>query len=932
MSLGQNFVAFLFLWSLKAAAVLLFGYAVVFFMKRASAASRHLVWAASFCGILALPFLTLMLTKAHAPVIAEASFLQYPIEQILVKRAPMRMDGENPSRSLENTAWTTSRSSDRIAPKQATGRQREWLSPTATSVAERWKKDIPLGLYLFGLWAFGAFLVFLRFIIGSMSVRLLARSASVSNITSLNSQCIEVSAEYSLKRTVRLLISHRVKVPMTWGLFRPIVLLPLDALDWSREKCKCVLAHELAHIKRWDYLTLVLGQCATILFWFNPVVWFAVREMQMEREIASDDYVLRKGMKASIYASHLLAIACTGKTRLLVPLKSIGMAKPSQLEGRVHAILDGRRKRYDLDGFGWSGMFLSMLALTLALALVQSPVDSTMVSIVESGEGTRYSVAYQGDTYHWSGAFGPNKHVHLSGHRGSVQVERSENRKVEIEARTTEPKFFGNLLILDRGEDLAICMEDPLRLGSCAETTTRDESPSLNYLVRLPRGTDISTRWNYGDVGIRGVDGNVFVRLMKGDVIVQSTGIVDIKSIASDVVVQTQQYADIRTTKGDIHVSIGETEWEGELAISTAEGDIQLGLPAESNTDVEVIVDSQGLLETSLQESHNYADPFNTFTGTVGAGGRTLALKTGLGNISVWHAGTGPLALDNHYRTSSKVNDKEGSQRTNVYLTTSEQKKTDTLYSSDYEDGRFLAITDLIERPPANIVQLLGNLLTEAENPMVRMVAAKELGQFGCFDAVSSLLFGLGDSDYDVRRQVVASLGRNSDPRIVPSLSRRYQHEEDESIKDTILGNLVALDKGFAHVERSLGQDVAWVHSFLDPIARTGTSLNIDADDYLVAYSKLRAYPEYEEELFFNGYTDLDHRLLVLGVMLEFKTTYISEITKSGICFTFEELLLLKAAGIEPAWLNDVGEKGFANADVLDLVLLHKAESAPVSP
>ncbi len=79
---------------------------------------------------------------------------------------------------------------------------------------------------------------------------------------------------------------------MTCGAWHPVLLLPDAAENWPLERRRVVLLHELAHIKRLDWLTQTLAYIAGSLHWFNPLVWLAARRMRVEREQACDDLVL----------------------------------------------------------------------------------------------------------------------------------------------------------------------------------------------------------------------------------------------------------------------------------------------------------------------------------------------------------------------------------------------------------------------------------------------------------------------------------------------------------------------------------------------------------------------------------------------------------------------------------------------------------------
>ena len=120
-------------------------------------------------------------------------------------------------------------------------------------------------------------------------------------------------------------------MPMTWGVLRPVVLLPTEAADWSPERRRAVLLHELAHVARHDCLTLAMAELALAFYWFHPLAWWAASRMRRERERACDDRVLTAGVAASDYAADLLAVA-RGRHALHAAL---AMARSSSLESRL---------------------------------------------------------------------------------------------------------------------------------------------------------------------------------------------------------------------------------------------------------------------------------------------------------------------------------------------------------------------------------------------------------------------------------------------------------------------------------------------------------------------------------------------------------------------------------------------------------------------
>jgi hypothetical protein len=169
-----------------------------------------------------------------------------------------------------------------------------------------------------------------------------------------------------IRRRVTLLRSADGLMPATWGLWKPVILLPAQAEVWPPERRRLVLLHELAHVKRWDCLTQMMARLACAVHWFNPLAWLAARQMCLERERACDDLVLEDGCKASEYAAHLLEIARS--FRRVPQVAAIAMARSTRLRGRIAAIVDGSRARRRPRGLPVGLCCAAVLALVAAVA------------------------------------------------------------------------------------------------------------------------------------------------------------------------------------------------------------------------------------------------------------------------------------------------------------------------------------------------------------------------------------------------------------------------------------------------------------------------------------------------------------------------------------------------------------------------------------
>jgi TonB family protein len=153
-----------------------------------------------------------------------------------------------------------------------------------------------------------------------------------------------------------------IAAPMTWGIFRPVILLPVDDTPES------VLRHEQAHVERRDGLWLLAAQLTCAIYWFHPLAWLAARKAAEERERACDDRVLRSGAAAVNYADALLACA-----RRTVAAPAAALPATHALERRVRAILDANIER-SLPSRRWTAAILAgalLVALPIAALRAQ---------------------------------------------------------------------------------------------------------------------------------------------------------------------------------------------------------------------------------------------------------------------------------------------------------------------------------------------------------------------------------------------------------------------------------------------------------------------------------------------------------------------------------------------------------------------------------
>jgi TonB family protein len=210
-------------------------------------------------------------------------------------------------------------------------------------------------------WAAGSAVAFAQMLAACAVVWRERRSARSFSDHTL---CNALSGALGIHGPVEVLETEAGRMPMTFGLLRSAIFMPANVWEWSDERRRIVLLHELAHVRRGDVATHWLARTALTVYWWNPLAWMAWREFLKERERATDDLVLNTGERASEYAGHLLEVARTMQTVPAIGWAAVAMARRSQLEGRLLAILDSSVNRKTPGGAA------ALMAALLAVGII----------------------------------------------------------------------------------------------------------------------------------------------------------------------------------------------------------------------------------------------------------------------------------------------------------------------------------------------------------------------------------------------------------------------------------------------------------------------------------------------------------------------------------------------------------------------------------
>jgi beta-lactamase regulating signal transducer with metallopeptidase domain len=314
---------------------------------------RLAVWTALLYAALAMPFLAWVAPAVRLPMPALLAAPSVPPAapagiRILAPASPVRViAGATPSARLHS----------------------------AEPSASRWTFSWPLAAAALYLLIAGVLLAQLA--VGFFVSRRVKLSGRPVGDRRVLAALLEQSTLWGLETAPELAESPTVAVPVTLGVWHPIILLPTAWSAWSEAKFQAVLAHELSHVVRKDALTRALAALHHGVFWFSPLAWWLERRLAALAEQASDDAALRTVADRTFYAEVLLGFyhdlqGAAGRVRW----EGMAMANRKQAQRRVDRILDSsRRLSAGLRKPAWAALALLAAPVIYLLAAVQ-PVEA----------------------------------------------------------------------------------------------------------------------------------------------------------------------------------------------------------------------------------------------------------------------------------------------------------------------------------------------------------------------------------------------------------------------------------------------------------------------------------------------------------------------------------------------------------------------------
>jgi beta-lactamase regulating signal transducer with metallopeptidase domain len=335
--------------SIKVAVIILVALMASIVAHNRSAAVRHWVLSVGILCATALPLLELVVPS-------------WGLSSVVALRARPAQEARM-SATLQETAPVPDMRAKWARAQVSPGHQRSSLSQVLEAT---WLGGIAISL--------GTLLI------GLARLRVLASHSQQLRQTDWTTLADRIAGAYGVRRQIRLLESDRPTLIITWGVWRPKVVVPAGAREWTEDRIRIVLSHELAHVQRCDWLLHMIAGVLRSLYWFNPLLWIAARRLRLDSEHACDDAVLSLGIPRTEYANELVGLARTFSDPRL---PAAAIARSSSLERRVRAMLDGHVNRYPIARS--TRLIIASILLALALPIAGAGTSSHTGSAMFSG-------------------------------------------------------------------------------------------------------------------------------------------------------------------------------------------------------------------------------------------------------------------------------------------------------------------------------------------------------------------------------------------------------------------------------------------------------------------------------------------------------------------------------------------------------------------
>jgi len=334
-----------FLWQGAALAIVL-GVALAL-IRPTAARARYTFAILTLAAMLVVPVTTTL--RLYEPTVVPSSATAAPSFEVNASRPPSPSPTPRAAGAdVKSLPWLTAVSQSNLG-----GR--------FTLLRDRLEPVLP---WLVVAWMLGVLILSVRLAYGWMAARRLRTHGTRDVSAALQDVLARLAARLRVNRPVRLLESLLVEVPAVIGWLRPVVLVPASALTGlTPQQLEVLLAHELAHVRRYDYLVNLVQCVIETLLFYHPAVWWVSRRIREEREHCCDDLAVRVCGDPHLYATALVSMERIRATTPRLALAATGGG--GSLITRVRRLVlptTGRTEHFPR----WAAGLAGLLAVTVA--------------------------------------------------------------------------------------------------------------------------------------------------------------------------------------------------------------------------------------------------------------------------------------------------------------------------------------------------------------------------------------------------------------------------------------------------------------------------------------------------------------------------------------------------------------------------------------
>ena len=344
--------------------------------------------------------------------------------------------------------------------------------------SEYFDKNMPL---IVAVWLVGMVFFVLKMLGGLLYIQRLKTRMTAQLPKEWQDKMLQLSTELDIRRPVRLLESALALAPMVVGWLKPVVLLPIGAVNYlTPAQVEAILAHELAHIARHDYLLNLLQSCVEILFYFNPAVWWMSAHVRTERENCCDDIAVRLCGNSLAYAKALVSLQ---EMQLASPALAMPFSKnKNQLLLRIQRILQPSQNKSNVME-KLSATLLLTVAVVLLSVQANTPFGNLISRVASKALPVKAIAPASNDSYSVHVDTVPdgshNAHIHFNNDDEDIEFKMKDDKIImlKVDGKEIPESQYGDYK--DRIQELLADIPEPPEAPEAPEMPDFPEMPEM---------------------------------------------------------------------------------------------------------------------------------------------------------------------------------------------------------------------------------------------------------------------------------------------------------------------------------------------------------------------------------------------------------------------------------------------------------------------